>query len=165
MSPLPHINIQREESSYAGRCVHYAGRLNAGEKLTPVTHCEAGVAYDSVEIPVTYTYSRAPWRNRYTAHVARPCFKYEHGLTNGCPHCRFPTPEEVKAKEEEWESGFRKTMAARKAITDHIGYAKGVSGTIPCPVCTTGTLSYTRAASNGHIHARCSTEGCVAWME
>jgi hypothetical protein len=38
-------------------------------------------------------------------------------------------------------------------------------GSMPCPVCKTGTLRYSRAAYNGHVHGRCSTDGCVAWME
>lgn len=38
-------------------------------------------------------------------------------------------------------------------------------GAIPCPVCKTGTLRYSRAAYNGHVHAGCSTQGCVQWME
>ena len=41
-----------------------------------------------------------------------------------------------------------------------------VSGTIPCPVCGTGTVSYSRAGLyNGHITAKCDTFGCVSWIE
>ena len=39
------------------------------------------------------------------------------------------------------------------------------SGEIPCPICKAGTLRYSRSAYNGHVHASCSTEGCVRWME
>lgn len=39
------------------------------------------------------------------------------------------------------------------------------SGVIPCPICKSGKVNYSRAAYNGHVHARCSTAGCVAWME
>ena len=39
------------------------------------------------------------------------------------------------------------------------------AGKMECPVCKTGTLKYSRAGYNGHVHARCSTDGCVAWME
>lgn len=43
---------------------------------------------------------------------------------------------------------------------------QSVSNAIPCPVCETGTVNYTYAGKvNGHISARCSTEGCVQWME
>lgn len=38
-------------------------------------------------------------------------------------------------------------------------------GTMNCPVCGTGKLRYSRASYNGHVHAQCTTEGCVAWME
>ena len=39
------------------------------------------------------------------------------------------------------------------------------NGAMACPVCNAGTLRYSRASCNGHVHAQCSTEGCVAWME
>ena len=39
------------------------------------------------------------------------------------------------------------------------------AGEMKCPVCKEGTLRYSRAAYNGHVHARCSTADCVAWME
>ena len=38
-------------------------------------------------------------------------------------------------------------------------------GEMDCPICKTGKLRYSRAAYNGHVHAKCSTNGCVAWME
>lgn len=39
------------------------------------------------------------------------------------------------------------------------------NGVMDCPICVTGKLRYSRAAYNGHVHGRCSTDGCVAWME
>lgn len=39
------------------------------------------------------------------------------------------------------------------------------SGEMACPVCKTGRLRYSRSGYNGHVHASCSTEGCVRWME
>lgn len=38
-------------------------------------------------------------------------------------------------------------------------------GVMECPICKTGKLHYSRAAYNGHVHARCTTLDCVAWME
>jgi hypothetical protein len=38
-------------------------------------------------------------------------------------------------------------------------------GVMDCPVCGTGKLHYSRAGYNGHVHARCETDGCVSWME
>ena len=43
-------------------------------------------------------------------------------------------------------------------------YVSG-GGEIVCPVCESGALRYSRASYNGHVHARCSHAGCVAWME
>lgn len=43
-------------------------------------------------------------------------------------------------------------------------YASG-AGEMDCPVCKTGRLRYSRAAYNGHVHAACSTDNCVRWME
>lgn len=39
------------------------------------------------------------------------------------------------------------------------------AGEMACPVCNTGKLRYSRAGYNGHVHALCSTDGCVAWRE
>jgi hypothetical protein len=38
-------------------------------------------------------------------------------------------------------------------------------GTMQCPICRTGKLHYLRSSHNGHVHARCETEGCVTWRE
>lgn len=60
---------------------------------------------------------------------------------------------------------------AREAIVKACGGpwkkgAKGCSGAINCPVCSKpDALAFSRSGYNGHIHARCSTEGCVSWME
>ena len=59
-------------------------------------------------------------------------------------------------------------LTARKAITDKHGKGKpqfDTRGAIDCPVCKVGELSYRIAAYNGHIHAACSTPGCVRWLE
>ena len=39
------------------------------------------------------------------------------------------------------------------------------AGEMKCPVCNTGKLRYSRAGYNGHVHAACTTENCVRWME
>ena len=39
------------------------------------------------------------------------------------------------------------------------------AGEMACPVCKTGKLRYSRAGYNGHVHAACSTDTCVRWME
>ena len=66
------------------------------------------------------------------------------------------------------DDSFERVMKARKAIIDMGAKPRSV-GSLCCPVCNGGgkqerTLHWSMA-SNGHIHARCDTQGCVAWME
>jgi hypothetical protein len=46
-----------------------------------------------------------------------------------------------------------------------LGKGRGGSGEFPCPACGTGTVHYSVASVNGHIHAGCTTEGCIRFME
>lgn len=89
-----------------------------------------------------------------------------------CVKCEFPSDEEIAAKEAESNVRFANIGKARKAIVDHLGgpwtktNRKGGQGRIDCPVCgAKDSLAFSRAAYNGHIHARCSTAGCTNWME
>lgn len=76
------------------------------------------------------------------------------------------------AIDEETKARFKKICDARKAIVEHLGgpwhrqnNKKGGSGCIDCPVCgNKESLFFSRAAYNGHIHAKCKTADCVAWM-
>lgn len=35
---------------------------------------------------------------------------------------------------------------------------------VECPICK-GRLHMSQASSNGHVHGKCETPGCVSWME
>lgn len=135
----------------ARKCRHFNG-LSSGT-------CTAGVAYDSVKVP------KESGRGLYL-----PCFKDEASHC-ACEHQAFPSHEEVEAEVAESDSRFRRSMLARKAIVEHLGgpWKKGmagVGGRIDCPVCKQAlALQFSRSGYNGHIHARCDTENCVAWME
>jgi hypothetical protein len=69
--------------------------------------------------------------------------------------------EDANATAEKYPSKF-KTPYHQKTIR---GKARIVSiaGAVKCPGCA-GSLNYA-IASNGHIHAKCSTPGCLEWME
>ena len=70
--------------------------------------------------------------------------------------------------DQEADALFADVEKARAAIVAEAGpHRRGVpvAGTMPCPVCGEAYLRWSRAASNGHIHARCTKEGCVSWME
>lgn len=75
-----------------------------------------------------------------------------------------PTRDDVKL-EREMSASLSRITVARKAI---IATGKPY-GVIPCPVCKEagkdGDLQFYVARSNGHVHAHCSVDGCVSWME
>lgn len=88
-----------------------------------------------------------------------------------CGKCEPQTDADIEAKAKMIEERFQRTVIARAVIVDHLGGpwkkgAAGSQGVIDCPVCKgVKTLKFSRAGVNGHIHAACKTDGCVAWME
>lgn len=123
------------------RCVHFTGIQNDA--------CDVGVKYDSVrndDLPA--------FKGRF------PCMSE----VGSCSLRRFPTAEETAAEEAMWAKVLADTNTARKAIVAVTEGKRRVAGKTACPVCDGGTLAYS-VAGNGHIHAACSTESCVRWME
>lgn len=128
------------------KCKYYNGTINKA--------CDAGVLYESVRLAEAKGFE------------AYPCF----GQGNQCAHRAMPTEAEVDAKIAEINKRTANIIQARTAIVERCGgpWKKGQagsSGTVACPVCKSGSLGFTRSGYNGHIHARCSTKDCVAWME
>ena len=56
-------------------------------------------------------------------------------------------------------------IAVKVAVIEATGGKRGVQGSVPCPVCASGTVRYSVASCNGHVWAACSTKGCVRFME
>jgi len=54
---------------------------------------------------------------------------------------------------------------ARSAVVAHSEKTKESAGIADCPICESGELKYMISSYNGHIHAGCTTEGCVDWCE
>ena len=87
-----------------------------------------------------------------------------------CEQREYPTVEEATAEVDAHEAAIERTMQAHRAAHDD-AKAKGLkaghggAGSCPCPVSEKGRISYAVASYNGHMHARCETEGCVSWME
>ena len=81
------------------------------------------------------------------------------------------TPEKIAERGALLMKRLEDIGKARDAIVAHCGgpWKRGTpstSGRIDCPACgAKDSLSFSRAAYNGHIHARCATEKCVLWME
>jgi|JI10StandDraft_1071094.scaffolds.fasta_scaffold626375_3 hypothetical protein len=120
--------------------------------------CKVGIAYKDL-----------PHAGTKEFHAACPCFGPEG--TGECPCKLYPTPGEMEAEDKRLAEKFVGMAKARNAIVDSLGGpwkrgTPGASGTIDCPVCLSEKkLQFSRSGYNGHIHAGCSTDGCVRWME
>lgn len=155
-----------------GTCKHYNG-LQSGR-------CEKGVDYREtfgradgimLRLPCIQFYVR-PCAGRGTyVRAGEPTMRKEVDRRDqqeiSCPHLELPTAEEVAADRAALDEQMRKTMLALQAV-----YAWRVRQrpqqdrreVVECPVCR-GRLHLSKSAYNGHVHGRCETEGCVAWME
>lgn len=130
-------------------CKHYRG-------MSGKTQCEAGVEFASLP-------------NRGTKEFTKSCPCFGPDQSGTCEKAEYPTAEEMAAEDREIEERCINLGKARRAIVEHLGgpWTKGTpvgAGEIDCPVCGK-TLKFTRSGYNGHIHARCETDGCVSWME
>jgi hypothetical protein len=66
---------------------------------------------------------------------------------------------------EDFKAAMERLRIIRMAIiAEHKATGKN-HGVIPCPACKTGKVEWSRATSNGHVWAQCSTPECAAWME
>lgn len=132
-------------------CKHY--RAMASNET-----CHVGIAYKSLHHAGTREF-----------HDSCPCFGPQG--TGECQSKVYPTAEEMEADDKRIAELFARNATARIAIVESLGgpWKRGTpsaSGTIDCPVCgCQKTLRFSRAGYNGHIHAGCSTDGCVRWME
>lgn len=135
-------------------------KMNICAHFTGVQHevCRAGVRYDTAREPKTET---TPYRFA--------CFQDEaQGLV--CEKARFPTRAEAEAEKLADDAVFARVSKAHRAAHDdakakRFGKGRGGADSLPCPVCETGRLYYRVASYNGHMHAKCETDGCVSWME
>jgi hypothetical protein len=143
-----------------GKCVHYTGAVNEC--------CAAGVNYQQLAGPGEAWGLRLPCHSAdYRTGSGRPLPRAD--AVAECPHRREPTTEEVAADEKAANESIGRIDTVRAAVVAHLGgpWKKGTpagGGAIPCPCCG-GTVAFSRAGYNGHIAARCSTGGCVSWME
>lgn len=158
MSAKPVVDrIAEREKRRRCRCVHFKGTQN--EK------CEAGIRYTDVE-------SLNPDEKAFPRH-SLPCWTEDETFNPAkldCPSRVLPTEEQLAEEDRKSARAVEHMVAARRAIMafvkENAALKSNIAGKIPCPNCETGTLHFRRAgADNGHIHASCTTGGCVAWME
>ena len=84
----------------------------------------------------------------------------------------IPDPDRTCERREEWSDEERSAFKAWS--DDHIARMvhvvsaipkDGTIGTLTCPACGTGKVHWTRARSNGHLHAQCTTPNCFWIMQ
>jgi hypothetical protein len=81
-----------------------------------------------------------------------------------CDGAEYPTGEEIAKREAYIAAPINWIIKARAMIVQASNGKRSVSGRIACPKCGTGTLHWS-IAYNGHVHANCTTQHCLIWME
>lgn len=138
-------------------CKHYNGDISL---LFPTDeHCAAGVNIDA-------TWGRSPG-----LFLRIPCTtKHKEGVTERLRPCFLrvlPTPAEQEEEKLRTEAMFANAMVGIVFIQEwKKGWIKGTSRqeVVQCPVCK-GRLSLGQSSYNGHVGARCSTQGCINMLE
>lgn len=139
----------------AGTCVHFNGM-----GLDRKRRCEAGVNYrELVGGPDLGWCTRAPCiklggTQRDPAAVV-PCERYLE-----------PTAEQIAQSKAERAARSTQFQLAFPLIERVKRERRGSnwSGVVECPACK-GKLHISHARSNGHVHGRCESAGCLHWME
>jgi hypothetical protein len=153
---------KREENlirQIEGRCHHFNGMQNEC--------CKAGVKYkdltgeglgSALKLPCTSSISFSKRRDELGIKISE-CSKLS----------RVTREEAEKEVQDIIKDGDRmmKICSAAHADAEAKGLKKGNGGrsTMLCPANCGGTLAYSVATYNGHMHAQCSTENCASWME
>jgi len=94
-----------------------------------------------------------------------PCFADHEGDAT-CDEFEEPTAQELA----EHEAGIQKRLEEIQKVWPLLAELKkrhgkvNTSGSVPCPICG-GNLEYAIVGYNGHIQARCNTQGCVSLIE
>lgn len=96
-----------------------------------------------------------------------PCIE-GHTLANPTEHCQHwirRTREMGEKRADEIEKAITRMTVVMPVVDQwRLKEPFGKREVIECPVCK-GKLHLSQAAYNGHVHAKCETEDCVAFME
>lgn len=125
-----------------GWCVHYSGGVATDGR------CAAGLNVRELVGGRDYG-----WLRRI------PCIE-AHTCAPACAQRQFPTDAEVEADRQEWVT--RAAQAVELAQT--IKATGRLNGTTACPRCA-GVVQFAVAARSRHVHAACTTAGCLSFTE
>lgn len=131
------------------KCIHFRGIQNECGAKTDIRQLVAGDAFG--------------WATRI------PCFA-DNETTVTCASRQLPSREESQKIFADYHDSMARSLAATSAAHGDAkkkGLRKGNGGVseMPCPLECGGTLRYSVASCNGHMHAACTTPTCVRWME
>ncbi len=142
--PLYHKSLREQ---IAGKCIHFNGIMNET--------CEAGIDYER-------------FRKQSTPDkpVGFPCLRNCENAP-ACEKREWPSEEYIKSQLDEIEQSTERHRKAGAVVADFRERNRGKSAqqTLQCPACGTGELHLSITAYNGHVWGKCTTEGCLAWME
>lgn len=146
---MPKTEAERHEdrvAQHTSRCVFFTG--------TQQKVCKAGVNYDDA---------------KGTDGRGLACLKWDTATdSNEQPTCdkrRWTSREEAEAEIVASDASFARVSTCLKAIRAKHGKARGLRDSMPCPTGCGGTLHYSIAGYNGHVHGQCTTDRCASWMQ
>lgn len=144
---------ERPPAANAGTCIHYTGVLTAAMHCVPT--CRAGVVYRELaggEEP--------GWVGRL------PCSRWSKGSQQQatCEHRQMPTDQQVEAWRAWRDEHTRLSLQAVRLAKAAAKQSQRAVGEVQCPACG-GVLRWAVSRTNGHMHGRCDTGECIAWME
>ena len=132
-------------------CQHYEGR----NIIKDDGCCNAGVRYHDVGGNA----------------LERPCLG-GHNMPNAlqlCPKWVRNTLEQGIARHEEIEGALNRMRVVGPVVGKWRTWTKknrvAKEEVIDCPTGCSGKLHLSQSAYNGHVWGKCTTEGCVSWME
>lgn len=91
-----------------------------------------------------------------------------HTLANPHEHCQHWI-RRTREQGERRADGIEKSMRMMTVVMPVVAEWRkklpiGKAEVIECPECK-GRLHLSQSSYNGHVHGKCETPGCVAWME
>ena len=137
------------------RCRHFRGMMNDHP-------CALGIDIRQlVGGPDTGWATRAPCRHIYGMRTTSDQPRVP------CDHYRGVTQAEKDEVEAEMAKHLERLIIAQPVVDAFRLRHKreNAQETVVCPTGCGGRLTLSIAACNGHVSGRCSTPGCLAWME
>lgn len=139
-----------------------------------MTECQhfSGVQRDACKVGVNYRELVGGEDLGYATRI--PCLGGKHEAKNGpraeCSKFSAMPREEAEAHADRVLKSQDNCLLAMAKAHEHARASRlkkgtGGRGELPCPACEKGTLRYSVAGINGHMHAACSDQACVRWME